>query len=260
MKFRLLLALLSLIIFAGCTTLPENTAVSKDGVYVRFDVQGQGNPVLVFVHGWGSERSRWEGQVAHFSEEYRVVTMDLPGFGESGNDRENWTMDVYGADVISVLKRLNIKEAVLVGHSMGAYAVLEAARIAPERIIGLVPVDMLQNVEETYAPEALEERLGQFQAYVESPEVTVPTIGWMECIRDAMAYRERLADVLKQIPVPIHCINSDQRPTDVAIARKYAVSFDADIVEGVGHAVMIDAPEMFSRILEEIIQKFIDEA
>jgi len=264
MRIRLLSSiifmLLLLCILAGCSNLPENTAVSDDGVHVRFDVQGQGEPVLVFVHGWGSERSRWKGQVAHFSDKHRIVTLDLPGFGESGNDRENWTMDAYGADVVSVLKRLNIKNAVLVGHSMGAYAVLEAARKAPQWIIGLVPVDMLQNVEETYTKEMIDGRLEQFQAYIESPEVTVPTIGWMECIRDAMVYRERLPDVLKEIQTPIHCINSDQQPTLVAVARKYAASFDADIVEGVGHSVIIDAPEAFNRLLEEIVEEFLSKA
>ena len=249
-----------ILVIIGCSSIPENMAVSIDGVEISFTTTGQGNPTLVFVHGWGSERSRWKGQVAHFSDKHRIVTLDLPGFGESGNDREVWTMDAYGADVVSVLKRLNIKNAVLVGHSMGAYAVLEAARKAPQRIIGLVPVDMLQNVEETYAPEALDERLAQFQAYVENPEVTVPTIGWMECIRDAMVYRERLPDVLKHIQPPIHCINSDQQPTLVAVARKYAASFDADIVEGVGHSVMIDAPEAFNRLLEEIVEEFLSKA
>ena len=82
------------------------------------------------------------------------------------------------------------------------------------------------------------------------------TVGWMECIRDAMSYRNLLTQVLEKIDTPIHCINSDQQVTNVTMARKYSKSFNAEIVTGVGHAVMVDASEEFNRLLGKIIKQF----
>ncbi|MDH5743438.1 MAG: alpha/beta hydrolase, partial [Candidatus Aminicenantes bacterium] len=56
-----------------------------------------------------------------------------------------WTMEAYGEDVVAVVNKLKLQEVILVGHSMGGYVILEAARRLPERIIGLVGVDTLND-------------------------------------------------------------------------------------------------------------------
>ena len=115
-----------ILIICGCASEPDNVVVSSDGVKISFDVQGEGEPALVFVHGWSNNRSMWDAQVAHFSEKYKVITVDLPGFGESGNNRQIWTMSLFGQDVAAVVNKLGLKQVVLVGFSMGAPVVIEA--------------------------------------------------------------------------------------------------------------------------------------
>ena len=54
---------------------------SPDGVRIAYDVTGEGEPTLVFVHGWCCDRSYWQPQVEYLSQQYRVVAIDLAGHG-----------------------------------------------------------------------------------------------------------------------------------------------------------------------------------
>ena len=114
---------LSLMIF-GCAKEADNFITASDGVEIRFDQQGNGSPTLIFVHGWSNNRSIWETQVAHFSEKYKVINIDLPGFGESGNNRQHFTIGSFGEDVATVIRKLNLEQVVLIGFSMGALSLL----------------------------------------------------------------------------------------------------------------------------------------
>lgn len=255
MKIRQLLSILgvilSLCILAGCSTLPENTAVSKDGVQIRFDVHGQGKPAVIFVHGFAGDTKGWNNQINHFSMKYRVVTMGLPGFGESGNNRRNWSMGAFGEDVVSIIEHLKLDKVVLVGHSMGAAVILEAAKRIPEQIIGLVPCDVFHNVESKLTGEFIERARNY---YGES----LNNIGWEESARAFVQWRNNdLMNALEEIHTPIICINSDRFTNEIEIARNYTPLFDIRIIEGVGHGVMTEAPEAFNRHLEEIIEKFV---
>ncbi|MFC2135109.1 alpha/beta fold hydrolase [Bacteroidota bacterium] len=228
----------------------EKSVVSDDGLTINFLTQGEGEPVIFFVHGFSGDISGWNNQINHFSKKYRVVAIDLPGFGESGNERENWSMDAFGKDVISVIHQLKLSEVILVGHSMGAAVILEAALENSTAIKCLVPCDVYHNVE-SKATEDFIQRAKSF--YGESLE----NIGWQESFDDYIEWRNnRLANILTKIKTPIICINSDRFPSDVDVARKYSSSFDVKVIEGVGHRVMTEAPDKFNGLLEEIILKF----
>jgi pimeloyl-ACP methyl ester carboxylesterase len=62
--------------------------VSSDDVTIAYQVQGEGKPALVFVHGWGINRTYWNAQLTYFAKKHHVVTIDLAGHGESGQDRK----------------------------------------------------------------------------------------------------------------------------------------------------------------------------
>ena len=95
------------------------TARAADGVSIQYEVRGQGEPALVFIHGWTSDRSSWREQVDGFARDYRVVTLDLAGHGESGKDRAKWDVASLVGDVEAVVKVLGLQRVVLIGHSMG---------------------------------------------------------------------------------------------------------------------------------------------
>ncbi len=103
--------------------------------------RGRGAPPLVFVHGFTGDHTDWQLQVDHFEGEQQVVACDLRGHGGTPGRPAECTIERYGAEVAALLANLELSKAILVGHSMGCRVVLEAARLDPDRIGGIVLVD-----------------------------------------------------------------------------------------------------------------------
>src|SRR5882672_7475164 len=100
---------------------------STDGLKIGYSKFGSGKDLVVLVHGWSCDKSYWDRQVPFFEKDYQVVTIDLGGHGVSDTTRKDWTIPSYGDDVVSVLKHVSYRNAVLVGHSMGGLVVIDAA-------------------------------------------------------------------------------------------------------------------------------------
>ncbi len=278
------LAIALLLFSYGCKNQPVTSANSSDGVNIVFNDQGKGDPAIIFVHGWANNKSIWDAQVAHFSEKYKAIAVDLAGFGESGNNRTSWTMSSFGDDVVAIISKLKLKKVVLVGFSMGAPVVIETAKKVPDKITGIVLVDDLLNIETKYPPEVvhmldsimmdlitnpIQEKLLTLGFFKNNPEENfnrclamlnknTSKIGWEESINEYFKWiNENCNETLKLIKAPVTAINSDSEPTNVEAFRKYVPSFQAKIIPGVGHVVFWDAPDEFNRLLEESIQEFI---
>src|ERR1700730_5856371 len=125
----------------------KKTIRADDGLSLVGEVRGQGDTALVFLHGWCGDREYWKHQVGPFAADYRVVTLDQAGHGESGKDRKVWSTAGLASDVEAVAKSLGLKRVILVGHSMGGPVALLAAKRMPGTVIAVVGVDTLQNVE-----------------------------------------------------------------------------------------------------------------
>src|SRR5687768_915905 len=166
MRVRLVSFVLSIIFAAFFVQSNAKAKVvpAKDGVPIHYSVQGKGEPTLVFVHCWSCDRNLWGNQVSVFAKSHRVVTIDLPGHGASGQGRKSWSIESYADDVNTVITKLKLKRVVLIGSSMGGPIALEATRRMPDRVIGIVPVDTLHNVENTIDPKMLEDVLMQLRA------------------------------------------------------------------------------------------------
>ncbi|MBA7527411.1 2-succinyl-6-hydroxy-2,4-cyclohexadiene-1-carboxylate synthase [subsurface metagenome] len=283
--FLTYLFIVMLFIINGCKSEPITTVDSFDGVSISFDNDGKGETTIILVHGWSNTRSIWDAQVSHFSEEYQVIAVDLPGFGESGNNRSEWTIASYGEDISTIIQQLNLKKVVLVGFSLGAPIVIEAANKVPDHVIGVVLVDDLHEVEMQIPPpmahyldsvmmdlinNPTKEKLvggGFFKKNVDSAFHRVVSflegashIGWRESLAGYIKWQnEHCTNSIKAVKAPIIAINSDLQPTNVEAFRKYAPTFKAKIVEDVGHLIMWDNTEEFNRLLEESIQEFIRE-
>jgi pimeloyl-ACP methyl ester carboxylesterase len=257
-----------------------NTAVvtAADGVPINYSVQGKGDTALVFVHCWGCDRTYWDNQVAEFSKNYRVVTIDLPGHGQSGQGRKSWTIPSYGEDVKTVVTKLDLKRVVLIGSSMGGPISLEAARAMPDRVVAVVPVDSLLNVEQKITPEQLDQVVTQMQAdykasvtgltnqFFFSP--STPAAVKDRVLKDSTSRPPEVAiailkgilsydagPVFRETKVPIYAINGDRAPTSFEVNRKYAPQFDATIIKGSGHYPMLENPAAFNQALAEVLKK-----
>ncbi len=118
------------------------TTASSEGLRIRYDVAGQGEPAIVFVHCWSCNRTFWDAQFDDLARDYRVVRLDLVGHGESDRGRETHSMAAFGSDVAHVVRELDLKHVVLVGHSMGGPVAVEAAKQLGDTVVGVVAVDV----------------------------------------------------------------------------------------------------------------------
>jgi len=108
---------------------------------MHYQLNGNGSPSLVLVHGFACDHMDWNAQVEALRERHRVVTCDLRAHGSTPGKPQDCSIETYGADVAQLVEALQLAPAVLIGHSMGCRVVLEAACQRPRGIGGLVLID-----------------------------------------------------------------------------------------------------------------------
>jgi pimeloyl-ACP methyl ester carboxylesterase len=278
-------------IFAGVITLSCNNPgsekksvsaadvlIENKGVNISYTDTGVGDTTLLFVHGWCINKTYWTGQSAYFKSRYRVVTVDLPGFGQSGKNRTVWTTEEYGRDIDSVLVKLNLINVILVGHSMAGDIVLQAAINAPERVIGLVGVDNFTTVghvqtkveKENFAKviDMLKHNFTQITIQYFNEDLFSKTTAdsiKKRILHDVMNADTVIAAVtieqqdldevkkLTEVNKKLFLINSDVHPTDTTGFVTNKIPYRVYFVHGTGHYPMVEAPDEFNALLERVI-------
>src|SRR5439155_1234568 len=105
---------------------------------IRYLDVGAGTPVI-FIHGLGASMYAWRKNLAPvMAAGYRVVALDLLGFGSSDKPARGYTNAAYAQLVVALMDSLHLPDAVLVGHSMGGEIAAEVAISFPTRVRGLV--------------------------------------------------------------------------------------------------------------------------
>ncbi|GAB2578707.1 acyl-CoA esterase [Paractinoplanes abujensis] len=110
---------------------------------VRLGCREAGDPSgrpVVLLHGCGSSSRTWDRLAARLSE-HRVIAVDLRGHATSARPG-HYPLSSLRDDLLGLLETLDLRDTVLIGHSVGAYAALDAARLAPERVSRLVLEDL----------------------------------------------------------------------------------------------------------------------
>ncbi len=119
--------------------------VDNDGTRIYYERHGEGSPI-VFVHGSGGHHAAWWQQVVALRDAHTVVTLDLRGFGNSDPD-ETFDSRHFPGDIVAVLETEDLRDAVLVGQSIGASAALKAALCVPDRIRGVILAHSLGGID-----------------------------------------------------------------------------------------------------------------
>ncbi|MFA5145339.1 MAG: alpha/beta hydrolase [Candidatus Omnitrophota bacterium] len=257
----------------------NKTALSKDGVKIVYSAYGKGEPALVFIHGWCGDRSVWQKQVPYFAKKYRVIVLDLAGHGASGRQRKAYTQEAFGEDVAAVVNAVGADKVILIGHSMSGTIILEANRLIKDKVIGLVAVDTLENFEYMATPEDkikyieplkkdFVKNSGPFMRDMfnknadpklvelvvrnvarSNPEIAINTMEYY--------FDTPIIPLLADVNVPLWCLSADlwQQYQHPEINSKYLKSYHLRIMRGVGHFLMVEAPDEFNRQLDDIINQ-----
>ena len=95
-----------------------------NGLKINYEEKGEGD-LIVLLHGWGSNITLFANMIELLSKKYKVVAMDMPGFGKSDEPKEVWDVSSYVQFVIDFLKDYDTKEVMLLGHSFGGRVIIK---------------------------------------------------------------------------------------------------------------------------------------
>lgn len=257
----------------------EKVIVHNGQVNIAYDDQGKGPVTLVFIHGWCLNKSYWANQALTFKTLYRVITLDLPGFGASGKNRKNWSVEAYASDITALLTQLNLHEVILIGHSTSGSIALEAALQNRTRVIGLVGIDNFKDIGQIESSDSKQDAANFFTAarinfkplayayanealFSKSTDTLVKNrvltdIGKadsliaIECLERAGMYE--VLPKLKRLKKQLYLINSDLTPTDTRGLAKQAIGYKIFTLHGTGHFPMIESPVEFNSLLARAV-------
>jgi pimeloyl-ACP methyl ester carboxylesterase len=182
---------------------PIMKKVKGDGIEINLAMwEGSGKPILC-VHGITANCRCWDGLADALAPDYRMLAMDLRGRGQSQKPSKGYSLDYHLKDINCLLDDLDINQAVIMGHSLGAFIGLVFAAEYPDRVNRLILVDgggdlskeQMDNVFEGIKP-ALD-RLGQAfpsaEAYLEKMKQAPYIHPWSPAIETY--YRYEIEDV-----------------------------------------------------------------
>ncbi|MDP3581169.1 MAG: alpha/beta hydrolase [Ignavibacteria bacterium] len=283
MKFRIaILVFLPILLFALTADISVNPKVkSSDGTEIVYTATGNAEPALVFIHGWSCDKSYWKTQVEKFSQQYKVVTIDLAGHGESGTQRKDYTVKLFGSDVAAVVNDLKLSKVILIGHSMGGSVILEAAKLLDKKVIGLIGVDTYQSFTDDWPAEQKEKFMESFakdfkttavgfvkQMFPKGADSTIastvaedmssaPPAVAISAMRNLFYYDP--LPTLSKLELPIISINCDMYPVTLEENKKYVKSFSFKQMKGVGHFLFLERPNEFNKLLSEAVSEIIND-
>jgi pimeloyl-ACP methyl ester carboxylesterase len=257
------------------------SAASVDGIKIHSSTVGKGPKTVILVHGWTCDETTWNSQVPELSKEYRVITLDLPGHGQSGAPKDGkLSMELFARAVEAVRKHSRAERVVVVGHSMGTPVVIEYARLFPKHTAALVFVDGLVNLTPAPAgsggprvpnpgqmtgPEGVKARetmiRGMFSAsttpdmqqhilsmMLGAPESTA--VGAMQATFDPAYWK---GDVFTEPVLGLYADHS--RSGDREYMKTHFPNMDYEEIAGTGHFLMMEKPQEFNQLLVAFLDK-----
>jgi pimeloyl-ACP methyl ester carboxylesterase len=252
-------------------------AATVEGLNIHSSSAGAG-PTIVFVHGWTCDSSSWTAQVPAFAKDHRVITLDLPGHGQSESPQDGkLSMDLFAGAVEAVRAEAGAGRIVLVGHSMGAPVIRQYAHRYPQHVAGLVAVDgpldirvfptelppgfaatftgpeglaaresMVRSMFIAETPAALQEKV--LAMMLAAPEATA--VGAMNATFDPA---NRWTDVIEAPALTVYAGTANV--PDPAATKELYPNHEATQLKGTGHFLMMEKPDEFNRLLAAFLDK-----
>lgn len=154
---KILSTLISILILAACASpyasvqglksmddLQYPFAVKKQklsgNIEVAYVDEGAGDQTIILVHGLGSYLPAWKNNIPALSKNYRVIALDLPGYGRSSKGAYSASLEFFSQTVLELADSLGIDKFVMGGHSMGGQITLLTALQYPQRVEKLLLV------------------------------------------------------------------------------------------------------------------------
>ena len=255
---------------------------------MHFIRAGQGAPPILFVHGFACSLEDWKFQLEEFAKRHEVVACDLRGHGRTPGRPQECSIEHYGGDVAALVNNFELRNVVLVGHSMGCRVVMEAASLVPKRIKALVLVDgsRLASGDPDAAEAAARAAIGDhypkfaerlfrqmfFQPSAEADEIVARAVKTSAAFGSELWPRMARWDAAKMdaafsaVRAPVLAIQSTTRNAQLQRSPlkagesspwlDYAKSRGAriEIVPETGHFTMLEQPRQVNRLIADFVK------
>ena len=256
----------------------ESKFVDVDHLKVHYTNYGKGESALFFVHGWACDETVWADQAPALAEKIRVITIDLPGHGQSEKPQTiSYDKDLYTRAIDGVITDAGVKSAILVGHSNGTPFTVYYYRKFPNKVKALIVVD--GPLRAFFNKETMEKFIGPMrQNYPEAAgrfadAITKPMkdAGERDKIKAMMlktpqhvAVSEFEATVDEnlwkpdKVDIPVLMILAKQPawgPEYEQFVRKLIPKLDWQTWEKVSHFLMIDKPREFNAAVWQFLEQ-----
>lgn len=250
---------------------PEETIVEVGGQKARVVERGSGDPVVV-LHGWGGRIESMTPVIDCLASSFRVVALDLPGFGGSPLPAGVWGTPDYATFVRDALAQRGVGRAHFVGHSYGAKTSLYLAATVPALVDKLV----LQASSGLRTPPSVKARVKRGVSRTARAAGRVGTPG--ERVRDAVYKRiqsQDYRDAGELRPILVKVVNEDLASLlprvaastlliwgseDEAVPLQHARTMEKNIpdaglvvFEGAGHFAYLDEPDRFCVVVRHFL-------
>lgn len=120
---------------------PVKYAELNDGIRLAYIDEGKGSETILMIHGLGSYLPAWKKNIGELSKNYRVIAVDLPGYGKSSKAPHSGLMTFYAGVIGELIQKLDLGPVNLAGHSMGGQISMVLALEKPELVKRLILVD-----------------------------------------------------------------------------------------------------------------------
>ena len=258
--------------------MSDSHFVERDGAKIHYTNYGKGDTALFFVHGWACDETVWGEQASALAQRIRVITVDLPGHGQSEKPHIAYTMDLYVRAIDAVLHDANVNSVILAGHSNGTPVIRQFHRQFPAKVRalaivegGLRPFVDAANMEKFIVPlrgENYPEAAGKFIAGMTNP---IKDTALRDRIKVLMLHTPQYVAVSEfeatadpnlwkpdKIDIPVLMVLAKQ-PIWTAeyeqFVRGIAPKLDYQVWENVSHFVMMEKPREFNDALLKFLEK-----
>jgi pimeloyl-ACP methyl ester carboxylesterase len=231
-----------------------------DGHKIYYEVTGSGSPALVLVHGWTCDGTFFAPQIPGLTKAHQVVTVDLIGHGRSDKPDLKYDGRIMARSVLAAMDAAGVKQAVLVGHSMGLPVSRTVYEEAPSRVLGIVSLDgavfsgtFTEIVKTLGGPNGSEARRKMVQTMFapETPQTLRTEItNKMDSAPEHVALSAMEFGVPSQLwakPISVPALAIQKQRSPGQSTRKYFegafTKLEFREMEGVGHFLMMEKPD-----------------
>ncbi len=261
----------------------SSSEITREGCTLRYWLTGPAErPLIVFTHGAGIDHREWQDTLPLVAQEFRVLTWDVRGHGESRPAGSPFRLACATDDLLALLDHLGVNQAILVGHSMGGNIVQEVIFRAPQRVWAAILLGCTRNTQKLSSLEKWQVRLGapllnlypydllrrqSAEISADRPEVRAylyEALGQMskaEFTRVIIALLEGLHEEIGyQIPVPFLLLHGEHdrtgniRKRAPGWARAEPLS-EYSVIPHAGHMANMDNPQVFNQLLLDFLHR-----